>query len=336
MSVRRSASRTTGGALTLLLSAVTLLSAGTGTSAASTTSNPTAGTPASDAFAAACAMPESTPTGPQACVDAAVLDYDAVRQTEGVGPISLPTGFTTEPIPTQLFVISNIERVDRGLAPFTSLSPQLDKRAQTGANHDEDPTFAKPFPGTLGSSNWSGASGSALLDEYDWMYDDGPGGLTDKCVSAGDKECWLHRDGILGTPKQYAAKRLMGAAVAENTAKGTSMTEEFIGGDRKDSAGSVKWSQLAAKIPVGIAIDDIALAGASSGNLRIWASGRTMTVTASITGGGGQWSVSAKSFTLKAGHAKSLTIDHASSGSPATATLVLHDGHHAVNVSLSP
>jgi hypothetical protein len=298
--------------------------------------NPGAGKPASDAFVGACETLPAGVTAARACMAAAVVGIDAARAGEGVGPITLPGGFATEPVPTQLFVLANLERVDRGLAPFPAMSPQLNALSRTGANDDADPEFAIPFPGLIGNSNWSGKGDSALLDTYDWMYDDDLNSGTGGCDFEGESGCWVHRDAIIGFPHQYTAKMLMGAAVAYGTALGTSMTEEFIGGDRRDTAGNVKWAPLANKIPVAVAGTALALSGGPAAGLRMWASGRTMTVAASFTGPHAGWSVSLKKLTIKAGHTRVLTVRHTAGGTGSSATLLLYDGRHTVSVVVSP
>ncbi len=56
------------------------------------------------------------------------------RQVEGVSPMSLPSTWGTLTPPEQLFVLTNLERIDRGLAPIAGLAANLDAYAQAGAN----------------------------------------------------------------------------------------------------------------------------------------------------------------------------------------------------------
>jgi len=62
---------------------------------------------------------------------------------------------------------------------------------------------------------------SALLADYDWMYDDGPGSPNLDCPSASVSGCWDHRRNILG---DYGPHPSMGAA-ATTVLDVTSMTE---------------------------------------------------------------------------------------------------------------
>jgi ribosomal protein L24E len=110
------------------------------------------------------------------------------------------------PVPEQLFIVINEERVDRGLAPIQYLTAQLDSYALQGANAQTDPSFPTALSGgaplTWGGAIWAGGISSALEADYYWMYDDGWGGsaaaTTDApCTSATSAGCWGHRDVIL-------------------------------------------------------------------------------------------------------------------------------------------
>ena len=132
---------------------------------------------------------------------------DAASATEGVGPMPLSeSAVEALPVPEQLFIVINEERVDRGLAPIQYLTAQLDSYALQGANAQTDPSFPTALSGgaplTWGGAIWAGGISSALEADYYWMYDDGWGGsaaaTTDApCTSATSAGCWGHRDVIL-------------------------------------------------------------------------------------------------------------------------------------------
>ena len=108
-------------------------------------SNPSSNYPPSAAFFNSCW------SGPSAACDTAALaDFDAARAEEGLGPMTLPTQFDSMSAAEQLFVLADIERVDRGLVPVKGLSAPLDALAETGAATDSDPSFPSPFPGDEG------------------------------------------------------------------------------------------------------------------------------------------------------------------------------------------
>jgi len=155
-----------------------------------------------------------------ACQQAVVQAIDQARAAEGVGPLVLPADFASLSVPEQLLVLADLERVDRGLPGFSGLSSSLDSLASAGASANTDPV------GPAGSdwgSNWAGGEASALLADYDWMYDDGPGSPNMDCTASDLSGCWDHRNNILGN---YGPDPSMGAA--ETTVDGvTSMTEVF-------------------------------------------------------------------------------------------------------------
>ncbi len=126
-----------------------------------------------------------------------VANIDACRGREGVGSLVLPTNWQRLTPVQQGFVLINLERVNRGLAPIVGLSSSLDRLAAQGAANETDPPFpAGPFAG--GGAIWAGAS-SIVAADYLWMYDDGPNGFDSNlaCPSAGSPGCWGHRDIIL-------------------------------------------------------------------------------------------------------------------------------------------
>lgn len=111
----------------------------------------------------------------------------------------------------QLFVVVNLERTERGLAPATALSESLSKIAQAGAQAGRDPEMGsvpRRLPGggrtAYAGSTWSGGWINALGADYAWMYDDGPGGSNLACRTASSRLCWGHRD-ILLTSFGYAS-----------------------------------------------------------------------------------------------------------------------------------
>ena len=96
--------------------------------------------------------------------------------------LSLPAYAKLTP-PQQLFVVVNLERTERGLAPAVVLSKSLNAIAQGGARAGRDPAM-KSVPRCLhgggrtvfASANWAGGCVNPLGADYAWMYDDGPGG----------------------------------------------------------------------------------------------------------------------------------------------------------------
>jgi hypothetical protein len=184
--------------------------------------------------------------GGAACNASALADINLARAAEGVGPMVLPASFASLTIPQQLMVVANLERVGRGLAPALGLSANLDSTATGAATQDADP-LPSQFNGDALTSNWAGGTGSALLADFLWMYDDGPGSGNEDCQQAGDSGCWGHRRDILYA---FDDPVVMGAAEVDNTAMGASITEVFVGGDTATAKGQADapldptWAQL--------------------------------------------------------------------------------------------
>jgi len=122
------------------------------------------------------AMEQACGQGPTAdCQAAVVWGIDQARAAEGVGPLHLPSDYDTLNVPAQLLVLTDLERVDRGLPGFTALSANLDGLAKTGAVANTDPNG--PAGRTWGS-NWAGGEPSALLADYDLCTTTGLGRRT--------------------------------------------------------------------------------------------------------------------------------------------------------------
>jgi hypothetical protein len=148
-----------------------------------------------------------------------VTNINSCRALEGVGPLTLPTNWNTLTPVEQGFVLIDLERVNRGLAPIVGLSPALNRLAADGAANDADPSFPTGGFGG-GGAIWAGV-GSVLAADYLWMYDDGANGLDTNlaCPSAGAPGCWGHRDIILWN--RGAGQLVAGGGYAGNSDGGS-------------------------------------------------------------------------------------------------------------------
>ncbi len=131
------------------------------------------------------------------CTRALLAEINYGLGTEGLAPIALPSDWASLSVAEQVFVIVDLERVDRGLEPFVGLSFVFSIDATVGAFAYADPPLPGGYPWV--GSEWAGGSGdvSALESDYGWMYDDGVGGPNIDCTTAGASGCWAHRDNIL-------------------------------------------------------------------------------------------------------------------------------------------
>jgi hypothetical protein len=187
------------------------------------------------------------------CLGAVLAAVNHAHALEGIRPMVLPANYGHLSVPNQLFVAVNLERVDRGLAPFVGLSTALNHNAQVGANDANDP----PDPGrayALDDAEWAGGSSNGLDAVYGWMYDDGYDSGNLDCVRRDASGCWGHRKGILDDFGS-GANLVMGAAV--NTTGdthsgdngGTSMAVTLAVAIAPVRSFTYRWSQVVATLP---------------------------------------------------------------------------------------
>jgi hypothetical protein len=270
------------------------------------------------------------------CINGALADVNAARASEGVVPMVLPADFDSLTIPQQLLVLSNLERVDRGLIPVSALSSNLDGYAATGAAHDDDPSQPNPFSGDEWSSNAAVGFGASLESDFEWMYDDGYGAHNGDCTSPMASGCWGHRNDILGG---YSAPLVMGAAYdAKSNDSYPAMTELFVSRDSATGPGQPDaplvptWATITQTLPIGVSTTRLDLAGsARSAQLELWASGEAMEVKVLVTSDAGGWSVSPAGCPLHAGAKCELTVkDRSTAPGDGTLTLTGPNGPQAV------
>ena len=169
-----------------------------------------------------------------ACMAGAIQATTNARAAEGLGPMALPTNFNSLTPAQQIFVLTDIERVDRGLPPFAGLVDTFSADAQAGAQSNNDPSPSLVPPGlhlVAWGSNWA-ENGNPLGSNYYWMYDDGVGSGNIDCTAAGQPGCWGHRDNVLSLSdyqKLYGGTLLMGAAeVYGSTGNGWASDAELL------------------------------------------------------------------------------------------------------------
>jgi hypothetical protein len=133
---------------------------------------------------------------------------NAARQSENVEPMVLPTDWGALSAPEQIFVLADLERTARGLAPYLGINAALSRAAQAGSVRDTDPKLAAGFAvahvaGALAVGAVWADEFSTLGSDFSWMYSDGWGGsrpatFNYDCTSARASACWVHRDTLLG------------------------------------------------------------------------------------------------------------------------------------------
>jgi hypothetical protein len=149
-----------------------------------------------------CSAGDNSSTCNQLALTAIGRARQALEKMGGMS-LSLPAFARLTPA-QQLFVVVNLERTERGLAPAVVLSKSLSAIAQAGAQAGRDPAVgrvARTLPGggrtVYVGATWSGGWINPLGADYAWMYDDGPGGSNLDCHGGSAKLCWGHRDILL-------------------------------------------------------------------------------------------------------------------------------------------
>jgi hypothetical protein len=187
---------------------------------------------------------------------------NAARADEGVGPLSITSSTLAGlSIPEQVFIVVNLERIDRGLPAISYMTAQLNADAQQGANAGGDPGFPASLSGgapvAYGGSIWAGGLSSVLEADYYWMYDDGWGGLLSStsnaaCSLLSLSECWGHRDIILhqfANCGSAAPTLSMGAAYSLTGYSGGSIAAvEISTCGAPPSDITLTWSQVIANV----------------------------------------------------------------------------------------
>jgi hypothetical protein len=132
-------------------------------------------------------------------------------------PMVLPQNYRSLTYGEQIFVITNLERVDRGLLPIVELTPELDAIARRAAGDHEDPVPTAAVDSLLSLDSWTAIWADdlgPLAADYDWMYHDGysPHGIRILgCSPTGRSGCWAHRMAILD---RYPGRTLVAGASA--------------------------------------------------------------------------------------------------------------------------
>ncbi|HVW82149.1 MAG TPA: hypothetical protein VHB69_14550 [Mycobacteriales bacterium] len=276
-------------------------------------SDPSVSIPPSFSFRAGCTGMDGSQADLDACISVAIPDFNQARAGEGLAPLVLPNDFDTLSVPEQLLALTNIERVDRDLAPVSALSSRLDSLAAAGAAAGTDPAFPSPLDGTSAGSNWFGGT-SSLLAMFEWMYDDGPGSGNLDCTASTLPGCWEHRHTILGTGQQGAAAVGYDNPIAMGAAAGNgSVTVELVGGDTTDKADvTPTWAQILATSTFGLDKTNGSLTAPPGGHasLPVTATSSTVngTLDAEIVSGAGQWSVTPSSCAVTPGSSCTFTV----------------------------
>jgi hypothetical protein len=189
--------------------------------------------------------------GPQndSCITLALGAINKAHAAEGIRRMILPTDYKDLTIPEQTFVVTNLERVDRGMRPFLGLTAKLNASARHAAVVRDDPTLIGAILNLLGireyASIWAGDFGP-LASDYDWMYDDGysaDGSINIDCKQPNQSGCWGHRHAILGL---FSGLRTLVAGGGSSGPAGGSIAEVLVGSLLGAPALTFSWSDALA------------------------------------------------------------------------------------------
>jgi hypothetical protein len=187
------------------------------------------------------------------CLGAVLQAVNHAHALEDIRPMVLPADFATLSIPDQLFIVVNLERIDRGLPAFGGLTAALDRNAQRGADTaDDPPDLGRSYD--LEDGEWAGGSSNGLDADYGWMYDDGFDSGNLDCLHRGAVGCWGHRKGILDDFGS-GSNLVMGAAISmkddthSGDQGGTSMAVTLAVADAPVTAFTYSWAQVVPTLP---------------------------------------------------------------------------------------
>lgn len=147
-------------------------------------------TPPGPAVAAACSAGSTVASCDQATLSA----INSLHRSEGLGRLALPRNYASLSYVGQIVAVTNAERTSRGLPALRGPRWAYDLLAAAGAAHGDDP--AGPS-GATWVSNMAAGVWTPLQADYEWMYNDGPGGSNADCTATSQSGCWEHRDNIL-------------------------------------------------------------------------------------------------------------------------------------------
>ncbi len=163
-------------------------------------------TPVPDIFATAPNACFSDGFSSKACELFVASAIDHARALEGVRPLALPRNWLSLTASQQVFVVVNLERVDRGYPPYLGINAALSADAQRTA-HTHTYSALTGFPlasASRGEATYFRGTAftmpSALYADYILMYNSLflQSGAPRGCTSDAALACWEVRDGLMG------------------------------------------------------------------------------------------------------------------------------------------
>ncbi len=224
--------------------------------------------PPSPNFSAECHPLSRQPS--KACIVAVLAAINNAHKETGVPAINInPDNLAKMNGPEMLLILVNLERISRGLQPFSGLTRLFDQVARKAAEQKTDPglssgemSFGHNGYVANWGGNWAENITSPLAASYDFVYQDGPGSFNVLCRPQNESGCYGHMENILGQyPYARAAcgglkpELLMGASVLNHHVSASnqpSMTELFVGACvRRQITPYIKWTVLEKELSDG-------------------------------------------------------------------------------------
>jgi hypothetical protein len=181
------------------------------------------------------------------CVNAGVYYLNKARAKVGLPSYKLPADFPSLKSAQQIFILTNLDRIDYGLPPITGLTDTLSTDAFVrGVQTRTDPSPSDTTHVTAWNASWAAGYRNAPMAYEAWMWDDGLGSGNVECKASDTSGCWGHRHNILwdfGSTPVLA----MGAAAGLGPHRGRVYATILVGGDADYAPTySYTWSQAVA------------------------------------------------------------------------------------------
>lgn len=193
-------------------------------------------------------VPAACATAPaqKTCINAGVYYLDKARANVGQSAYKLPADFPSLQPAQQLFILTNLDRIEYKLPPIKGLTAALNTDALVRgvkAGMDPSPSVTANLKGW--NANWAAGMYNAPMAYEAWMWDDGLGSGNIDCTSSNKSGCWGHRHNVLWKFGSGAVLAMGGAAGKGPTGRGFAMI--LVGGNSAYAPKySYTWAQAVA------------------------------------------------------------------------------------------
>jgi hypothetical protein len=187
-----------------------------------------------------------SPMGKQ-CINAAVYYLDKARAKVGLPAYKLPATFRSLTQGQQIFILTNLDRIQYGLPPMAGMTDALNADARVrGVAAGTDPSPSDTTDVQAWNANWAAGYRNAPFAYEVWMWDDGLGSKNIDCTPADTSGCWGHRHNVLWKFGSTAVTA-MGASTGLGPSHGRGYAMILVGGDAGYTPTySYTWSQAVA------------------------------------------------------------------------------------------